>query len=277
MRADERLPETGKLAVGMEPLYALEALLSSGSAPSRATLRTKAEDAIQIPRFRRAAASSCVNRAIGNFAATAVFHFQRGEAIMMPRSNGEIMFDSFGLFRRSGVFLSALCMVGIGFPAAAQEAGTYSGQTADGNPISFSLGSDPNTGKLELTSLNVTFKAQCAATGTSVTKGYYIGLATGTDVRKGKVSYVYSADPQIYISTAIDFPNKTTASGSTGSRIALLIPGSPPSKAQLCVSQRQAFQAAFQTAGPAPESIFDSTPTVQWSSKGVVHQITKDR
>ncbi len=88
MRADERLPETGKLAVGMEPLYALEALLSSGSAPSRATLRTKAEDAIQIPRFRRAAASPCVNRAIGNFAATAVFHFQRGEAIMMPRSNG---------------------------------------------------------------------------------------------------------------------------------------------------------------------------------------------
>jgi hypothetical protein len=35
----------------MEPLYALEALLSSGSAPSRATLRTKAEDAIQIRGF----------------------------------------------------------------------------------------------------------------------------------------------------------------------------------------------------------------------------------
>jgi hypothetical protein len=187
------------------------------------------------------------------------------------------MFSSFGLFRRFGVFLSAICAVGIAFPAAAQQAGTYSGVTADGNPISFSLGSDPNTGKLELTSLNVTFKAECAATGTSITKGYYIGLATGTDVRKGKVSYVYRADPQIYIGTTIDFPNKTTATGSTGSRIALLVPGNPPSKAQLCVSQRQAFQATFQTAGAAPESIFDSTPTVQWSSKGVVHQITKDR
>jgi len=186
------------------------------------------------------------------------------------------MVSSLSRFRRFGLFLSALCAVGIAFPAAAQEAGTYSGLTADGNPISFSLGSDPNTGKLELTSLNVTFKAQCPATGTSITKGYYIGLATGTDVRKGKVSYVYSADPQVYISTAIDFPNKTTATGSTGSRIALLIPGTPPSKAQLCVSQRQAFQATFQTAGAAPESIFDSTPTVQWSSKGVVHQITKD-
>lgn len=157
------------------------------------------------------------------------------------------MIKTWYIHGRPAFLLIAGFVVAAGSPAYAIKNGTYSGQTADGHTITFQVKTDPNTGKPELGSLLVYFTAQCPQTADSYSAGYSWGFADGVDFVKSKVTWTYSPTPLfIYTQNTIAFTSTTAANGSTQFRVAALIPGTPPTKAEVCTSPKQAFTATYQ-------------------------------
>src|ERR1051325_4526342 len=105
---------------------------------------------------------------------------------------------------------SLLCLLPIA-QAAAQQTGSYSGHTADGNPISFDVATDVQ-GQPVLTHVAVQFTAACAQSGTSITQSWQFFFSRGLPIVHGHVKHVEN-NPQLYLLNGITF-HGTHATGS---------------------------------------------------------------
>ena len=161
---------------------------------------------------------------------------------------------------------------------AAQQAGTYSGHTADGNAISFDVGTNPQ-GQPVLLDVAIKFTALCPQAGSSITQSWKFFFSNGLPIVHGHVKHVEN-NPQLYLLNAINI-HGGKASGTTEAKLPMLEPGKSPGGAQLCYSASQAFEAAYQEADGAqlfgqPGDAHLKTPArtaiLEWSSQGVTHQ-----
>ena len=162
--------------------------------------------------------------------------------------------------------------------AAAQPSGSYSGRTADGNPVSFDVATDAQ-GQPVLTHVAIQFTAGCAQSGSSITQSWQFFFSGGLPIVHGHVKHIEN-DPQLYLLNSIAF-HGTRATGTTEARLPVLMAGKSPSSVQLCASAKQAFEAEFQSADSA--HLFDHpgnarlkaperTAILEWSSQGIMHQ-----
>jgi hypothetical protein len=170
-----------------------------------------------------------------------------------------------------------LCLLAVAH-AAAQQTGSYSGHTADGNPISFDVATDAQ-GQLVLTHVAIQFTAACAQSGSSVTQSWQFFFSGGLRIVHGHVKHIEN-NPQLYLLNNIIF-HPTGATGSTEARLPVLVAGKSPNSVQLCASAKQAFEAGFQSAdsahlfdhpGNARLKAPDRTAILEWSSQGITHQ-----
>jgi hypothetical protein len=74
-------------------------------------------------------------------------------------------------------------------PAAAQLQGTYTGTSADGQGLTFVVGTDANNSEPEITSASVSFIAPCKKSTYTLYQGE--GWGPNADVVSGKVTAVF--------------------------------------------------------------------------------------
>ncbi len=147
------------------------------------------------------------------------------------------------------LLIAAALAAAVASPAAAQVAGTYSGTSADGNSVSFVVGSDPSNGDLALTSASIGFSALCSD-GSTLNAGIGFGFYPLADIVNHRttsrgggnynttdLSLTFSADGQ-------------TANGFIYSVSPTLSPVGPaPKKALICKSARQPMGLTLQSGG----------------------------
>ena len=140
-------------------------------------------------------------------------------------------------------------------PAMAQQVGTYVGQMADGNPISFYVqrdtSTDPFTVNLQVTNFFINAMDICkpGSFGLSFNEGFGIP-GPGFSGRRG--SYGFS-DNSTYVSATMVFSGNTV-SGTVFNEGATLVPpttsGAVPRKAALC-SAKLSYTATFSSSSAA--------------------------
>jgi len=147
------------------------------------------------------------------------------------------------------VFLTPLAVAALGAcaisPAAAQVAGTYSGSTADGHSVTFTVSTDAGTGKLAVTGASVGFSDLCS-NGSTLNSGWGYGLTQ--DIKKGAVSNTTS-DPYFTIAFSLAFSGDgQSATGTVSSIGPTLSPVGPkPKKALFCQSPSQSMSVTLQS------------------------------
>jgi hypothetical protein len=160
--------------------------------------------------------------------------------------------------------------------ASAQQAGAYSGQTADGNPITFDVGVNAQ-GQAALMDMSIRFTAVCPQSGTSITQSWKFFFYTGIPIVNGRVRHIEN-NPQLYLLNNVKFGNHS-ASGTTEARLPVLV--ADKNSVQLCTSSSQAFKTKFHAAdgsnpferpGDAHLRTPERTAILEWSEQGVVHQ-----
>lgn len=163
-------------------------------------------------------------------------------------------------------------------PAQAQQIGSYSGRTADGNRIRFDIVSNAQ-GQLAIADLSLSFSAACGQTGTSIAQSWQFIFSKGLAITREHVKHVEN-NPQLYLMNNITFDGRKVT-GTTEARLPVLLGGKSPNAVQLCVSDKQAFEATFQSAdntnpfdrpGHARLRTPERTAILEWSSGGVMHQ-----
>ena len=185
---------------------------------------------------------------------------------------------------RLGSLCRAAALAGAGFvvlaaqSASAQQAGAYSGRTADGNAITFDVGVNAQ-GQAALMDMSVRFTATCPQSGSSITQSWKFFFYSGLPIVNGRVKHLEN-NPQLYLLNSVKF-GKHGASGTTEARLPVLIAGKSGSSVQLCASAPQAFKAEFhpvdgsnpfESAGDAHFKTPTRTAILEWSEQGVVHQ-----
>ncbi len=161
--------------------------------------------------------------------------------------------------------------------AAAQQAGFYTGRTADGNAISFDVGTNAQ-GQLALMDLAIKFTAACSQSGSSISQSWHFFFSGGLPIVNGHVKHLEN-NPQLYLLNSLSF-HGDHVSGSTEARLPVLNDGKSGAM-QLCASGKQAFKAGFQSAdgigpfdhpGTARLKAPERTAILEWSSQGLTHQ-----
>lgn len=185
---------------------------------------------------------------------------------------------------RLGSLCRAAALAGAGFlvlavqSALAEQAGAYSGRTADGNAVTFDVGVNAQ-GQAALMDMSVRFTAACPQSGSSITQSWKFFFYTGLPIVNGHVKHLEN-NPQLYLLNNVKF-GKHGASGTTEARLPVLIAGKSGNGVQLCASAPQAFRAEFhpadgsnpfERAGEAHFSTPTRTAILEWSEQGVVHQ-----
>lgn len=153
-------------------------------------------------------------------------------------------------FGRCWPALGAVATLLIGPNAFAQQSGTYSGTTGDGNPISISVGVDGSTGNFEVTGVAIDFTLTCKKSQEQFGSDWGIGFASGADIINGKFSYAltYTGD---YLPMKFKFQGTTSVKGKIGLTEPSFNPAFnytlPPKAMQECASD-QPFTATFDGA-----------------------------
>lgn len=147
--------------------------------------------------------------------------------------------------------LAALAALSI-FPFAsafAQQAGTYSGTTDDGNSVSFTV-VDNGGGNFEMMSASVNFTDICKHPDGTANEGW--GFFVGKNINGGKVSFT-SQNDYYFITANLTFVSDNKIKGNLSSRTAVFVPGSdPPTAAHYCAAAKQNLVATFQGPGRGP-------------------------
>jgi hypothetical protein len=132
-------------------------------------------------------------------------------------------------------------------PAAAQEAGTYTGTSADGQGLTFVVGQDSGTGNLAITSAGISFSAPCRNSTVVLNQDWGTGLLQDIIHRKtGKFSLT---DAYFTFTLQIDFSaDGQSATGTIKTFSPTLDPiGSAPTKALFCESPEQTLSLTLQS------------------------------
>jgi hypothetical protein len=135
--------------------------------------------------------------------------------------------------------------------APAQTLGGYSGTTADGNTITFTVAKDSNN-KVAVTGMGIGYTAKCRGTAPAT---YNSGIGFGADavIKSEKAKYTAGAggEEYYYIPITFDFAS-SPVSGTISVRVAILdMSKGAPTKTEFCESATQAFTATL-TAPSAP-------------------------
>jgi hypothetical protein len=152
--------------------------------------------------------------------------------------------------RTRTILLATLGMAAWASVCQAQQVGTYSGTTADGNGLSFTVGIDSNNGAYEFTGAGIGFTAYCKRSNYYLNEGWSFGL--GQDIVSGNNNVVVNANQYnyFYINYNLTFTDNSTITGKVTSDTAVFEPGNPPTKADFCKAPKnQTFTATFQGAG----------------------------
>ncbi|MGH6877068.1 MAG: hypothetical protein ACREHV_06760 [Rhizomicrobium sp.] len=146
---------------------------------------------------------------------------------------------------------AAVLTIALATPASAQQLGTYSGASADGQSISITVTTDPNTGYPEVTSAWVWFLAQCAATGTATNQGWGWGPDVDIVDQKAPLSLYLGG---VYIASAnMYFHSDNTVTGRIISKaVTFKNGGPPPTGALFCLSPMQDFNLTYTGPDHAP-------------------------
>jgi len=151
--------------------------------------------------------------------------------------------------------IAAALVAALASPAAAQVAGTYSGTTADGNNVSFTVGTDPNTGNLALTSASVSISALCSD-GSTFNTGWGFGFSPLPDISHHKVT---SDGGGPYLTTDFSLTFSADGQSATGTiyeAVPTLTPVGPkPKKALFCSSAQQSMGLTLQSGSDKPKAL----------------------
>jgi len=146
------------------------------------------------------------------------------------------------------VLLGVLCAA----PATAQQVGEYTGTMQDGSSVTIDVGSDPNTGKLEVTTIAFGVSDICRSSKETL---FYVGvgLGDGHDISsKGKLSYASGEFFDIDLVTNMTFKGNKSVSGKGAAYLAAFNPAigheKLTTKTQACVTPSQPFTATFSGA-----------------------------
>jgi len=133
-------------------------------------------------------------------------------------------------------------------PSTAQQAGTYTGTSADGQNLTFVVGTDTNTGYYALTSAGISFSAPCKNSSVVLTTSWGFGLLQ--DIIDRKTGQFSSTDTYFTFDLKLDFSvDGLSATGTIRTYSPTLDPvGSKPTKALLCESPLQALTLNLQSS-----------------------------
>jgi hypothetical protein len=145
------------------------------------------------------------------------------------------------------IYGAAVIAASMAIPAAAQEIGTYSGTSADGQSVSFGVGTDPNNGDPQLINATIFLSAPCKSSTYVLDTGWGIGLSS--DIVRGKVRFVSSDN---YFTFTVDLTFSADGQTATGT-IESVAPtlykvGAHPTKALICTSPSQTLSVTLQPA-----------------------------
>jgi len=146
-------------------------------------------------------------------------------------------------------------------PTAAQVAGTYSGTSADGNGVSFTVATDPNNGDLAITSASISISALCSD-GSTFNTGWGFGFSPLPDIINHKVT---SKGGGPYLTTDLNLTfsaDNQSAKGFILEIVPTLTPVGPaPKKALICRTKRQTMGVNLQPGGAKVAPPADGTMT----------------
>ena len=138
--------------------------------------------------------------------------------------------------------------------ASAQKVGTYTGTSADGQSISITIGTDSNTGLLQVQGWNYGIASACSG-GTTFNTAWGLGTdGTGNDLDGAtgtyKNAYIY-----VYVTSTFRFVRNEII-GTLASYTPTFAPvaSGRPTKAIFCTSKNQKFTATFVEPSTVEES-----------------------
>jgi hypothetical protein len=141
--------------------------------------------------------------------------------------------------------VGAACLIAGG--ASAQTAGSFAGQTADGNTVSLTITQSGST--YTVAGMSIGMSAFCKRTGITMNEGW--GFFSGADISTGSTDFTSANDYYYYVGS-MHFVGHSTIKGTLTSYTATFVPGeAPPKQAQYCVSPKQAFTLTAQAPGKA--------------------------
>jgi hypothetical protein len=150
-------------------------------------------------------------------------------------------------FRYPTLAFSVLCAMALSTPGSAQQAGTYTGTSSDGQSVSFTVGLDGNS-VLAVTGAGISYEAPCKG-GSAPTLSTAWGFGTDAVITAHRATMT-AADPFFYIVADMKFSG-STVTGSITTRSPYLDPANtPPVRADYCISPKQAFSATLGGTGP---------------------------
>jgi hypothetical protein len=139
----------------------------------------------------------------------------------------------------SAIFAAA-CLIGGG--ASAQTAGSFAGQTEDGNLISVTVTQSGST--FTVTGMSVGMTGACKKTGLTVNEGW--GFFSGADISSGQTDFSNGNDYYYFVGS-MHFSGHTVIKGTITGYTATFVPGAtPPAQAQFCTSHVQGFTMTKQ-------------------------------
>src|ERR1700722_13537921 len=113
--------------------------------------------------------------------------------------------------------LGLSCAAMFSLAAHAQQVGTYSGTTADGDPISITVGIDPNNSSFQVQGMNVDFSAPCKGAGAGYTLNTAWGFGVAQDIVRGRAR-VLADDNYFNIQAVLTFPDSADITGTIDTR-----------------------------------------------------------
>lgn len=150
--------------------------------------------------------------------------------------------------------VAAILAAAVAVPASAQVAGVYSGTSQDGQSVTFTVGTDTNTGNLALVSAGLSFSAPCKNSRFVFNSTWGFGL--NNDIADGAVSFT-SDDPYFVFNVSLQFSSDGQSATGTIESISptLYKQGPNPRKALICTSPTQPLSVTLQPAGTAQPKV----------------------
>ncbi len=145
-----------------------------------------------------------------------------------------------------------LAAMAVSHAALAQQAGTYSGSAKDGSNISFTIGTDTNTGALQVTGVGIGLIDTCNPGGFTYNTGWGLG-GDGTDLTGNTGTYT-SSFGYLYVTATLKFSGDVLTGTVENATPTLVEPTSgsgEPKKAAYCSSKKQTFRATLQSGNAA--------------------------
>lgn len=138
--------------------------------------------------------------------------------------------------------------------ANAQKAGTYTGTSADGQFLDFTVGTDTNTDSIAVLEAGINFDAACKGAYPDLMQTW--GLGFTTDIVKRKAAMLFPGQDIYVVANATFSADGNTMTGTVTTRVVGFAPATgAPNKAEFCESARQAFTATLSSDASKPPTL----------------------